>query len=142
MSKRQNIAMPIEDWLIFKRLKNHFRKYVRSVSVVSKHLLWHAVVHPNMSGSWMLRMQLENDWLTYRYPLIPMVEPEQIIPNIDKQKICLSKCLSKDVSGLSPRELIFICALVNCLKPKTIFEFGTSLGRTTYNLSINSQKIP
>ena len=38
-----------------KRVSNHFRKYIYSVGVVTKHILWNAMVHPKMVGSWMLR---------------------------------------------------------------------------------------
>jgi len=125
-------------YLLSKRVGNHFRKYIYSVGVVSKHFLWHAVVHPKIAGFWMLRILGENDWLTYHDSLIPKMEPIEIIPDVDEQKFYLSNCLSEDISSISPRELLFISAMLVYLKPKTVFEFGTSLGRTTYHIALNT----
>jgi len=113
-------------------------KYSRAFLVVLKHFLWYSFVRPKLAGQWMLLMQVEDDWLTYQNSRIPFAKPEELVPDIDEQRIMLSHCFSADTSSLFPRELLFLAALIRHLEPHTLFEFGTSLGRTTLNLALNS----
>jgi Methyltransferase domain len=69
--------------------------------------------------------------------LIPTLAVTQLFPNLFQTAVCLSE-IGSSPSGTSVFETYILASLVQCLKPRTLFEFGTSEGRTTLQLALNS----
>lgn len=69
--------------------------------------------------------------------LVPTVGPEQLFPGLFRQEVSLVN-LGARPSGTTFLETYILVSLVKLLCARTIFEFGTSEGRTTLQFSLNA----
>jgi predicted O-methyltransferase YrrM len=72
----------------------------------------------------------------HRSPLIPIQNIENLFPNFWNENILLGK-MEWTFGSLANESLIFLCFLVKNLRARSVFEFGTFTGRTTYNIALN-----
>ena len=64
--------------------------------------------------------------------MLTAIEPAQFIP--DSVAVTLENVEPRD-GNMPPEDLALICRMVAHLRPRTLFEFGTFLGATTYNMA-------
>lgn len=69
--------------------------------------------------------------------LIPTVDPEQLFPDLFHQEVKLLDLGSRP-SGTTFLETYIMVSLIKLLGARTLFEFGTSEGRTTLQFSLNA----
>jgi predicted O-methyltransferase YrrM len=69
--------------------------------------------------------------------LVPTVDPEELFPGLFHQEVSLLDLGSRP-SGTTFLETYIMVSLIKFLCPLTIFEFGTSEGRTTLQFSLNA----
>src|SRR6266852_6166437 len=69
--------------------------------------------------------------------LIPTVDPGQLFPSLFHQEVSLLDLGSRP-SGTTFLETYIMVSLIKFLGARTIFEFGTSEGRTTLQFSLNA----
>jgi hypothetical protein len=69
--------------------------------------------------------------------LIPTLAVTELFPGLFQTAVYLSE-IGSSPSGTSVFETYVLASLVQRLRPRTLFEFGTSEGRTTLQLALNS----
>lgn len=62
----------------------------------------------------------------------------EIFPGIEKQSIEIG-AIDPDTSHLNHVDMLYVCAIARHIQARTLFEFGTYLGRTTYHLAMGSE---
>ncbi len=78
-----------------------------------------------------------NDELDYDCPLIPSRQLTEIFPGIEAETIRTGHVFPWEGSSISAYETLAIGAIIQHLKPKRVFEIGTSVGVTACNLALN-----
>lgn len=85
------------------------------------------------------------DFLAYVYLYDPEPQSQYILnkslfdlfPKAVDEPVVLKKAYVEH-GNMTHEELYSICLLVRCVRPKTIFEFGTFNGNTTFHLALNT----
>jgi predicted O-methyltransferase YrrM len=78
-----------------------------------------------------------NDRLLYKNIVIPSRELWEMCPGIEDVEITLGKLYPPEGSSISAYEMLVLGSIVKHERAKRIFEIGTSLGLTSYNLARN-----
>jgi predicted O-methyltransferase YrrM len=77
------------------------------------------------------------DELGYRSSLIPAKEAWELFPGIEEVETRLGRIFPDEGSSVSYREMVVLCSIIRHEKARTVFEIGTSLGVTTFNIALN-----
>lgn len=68
---------------------------------------------------------------------LPTLDPVAVWPGIDEVDI-VNRPLAARFGNVKPHELALLCAAVRWLRPRSLFEFGTFDGRTTWHFARNA----
>jgi predicted O-methyltransferase YrrM len=77
------------------------------------------------------------DELDYACPDIPSLPISDLFPDVVNEDVQVGQTFPWEGSSISALEMINLAAIIKTLKPKRVFEIGTSMGVTAYNLALN-----
>jgi len=113
------------------------RRYLGALCASVKHLSVYPFLDSKRANRFCFGVQALEDDLGYNCPLIPSKQVEEIFPSIEEQVIKTGQVFPWEGSSISAFEMLTIGAIIGHLKPKKVFEIGTSVGVTAYNLGLN-----
>ena len=113
------------------------RRYLGGCAAAAKFLMVYPFLAPDKTNRFAFGLQSLRDELNYRCPLIPAVDVTELFPGIVDADIGVGKIFPWEGSSILPLEVLVLGAIVRLLKPARVFEIGTSLGVTAYNLALN-----
>lgn len=77
------------------------------------------------------------DEIDYHFEDIPQRELTELFPEAAYEDVHIGQVFPWEGSSISAFEMLSLGALIRGLKPKRVFEIGTSMGVTAYNLAMN-----
>lgn len=122
------------DW---DRVRLGIRRYWNSWAAVSEYLLLMPCINLELANQFARMTRALKDDLGYRSNSIPAKDVCELFPGIETVEIELGRILPDEGSSITLREMLVLCSLVRYERARTIFEIGTSLGVTAFNLGLN-----
>ena len=121
----------------WKRIAPGSRRYLKSCWTCFKHLLVFPVLRPGKANRFAQGTLALQDELDYSEPLIPLADVWDLFPGIGSTEVAVGRLLPDEGSSVSFREMVVLCSIVRLERARTVFEIGTSLGVTAFNLALN-----
>jgi predicted O-methyltransferase YrrM len=91
----------------------------------------------NMTNRFALGTLALQDELGYRSSVISAKEVWELFPGIEDAEVRLGRLFPDEGSSVSYREMVVLCSIIRHEKARIVFEIGTSLGVTTFNIALN-----
>ena len=112
-------------------------RYLGSVGACIRFLLLYPWFRPGKTNRFSFGVQGLQDELAYRNSAIPAQHLWAIFPGIDKVEVTIGQVFPDEGSSISLREMAVLCAIVRQERAVRVFEIGTSMGVTAYNIARN-----
>jgi predicted O-methyltransferase YrrM len=93
--------------------------------------------YPGKTNSFARGTLALQDELNYNDRRIPLIDAWTLFPGIETTDVSIGRLLPDEGSSISFREMIVLCSIVRVEHAHTIFEIGTSMGVTAFNLALN-----
>jgi predicted O-methyltransferase YrrM len=77
------------------------------------------------------------DELGYRSSVIHAREVWELFPGIEDAEVRLGRLFPDEGSSVSYREMVVLCSIIRHERARIVFEIGTSLGVTAFNIGLN-----
>jgi hypothetical protein len=122
------------DW---ERVALGARRYFGSWSAVVEYLVFKPWLHPGLTNRFARGALSLKDDIGYRSSIIPAKDVWELFPGIEEVEIRMGRTLPDEGSSISFREMVILCSIVCSEKARAVFEIGTSLGVTTFNIALN-----
>ena len=94
-------------------------------------------LHPGKTNAFARGTLALQDELNYSDARIPQIDAWTLIPGIDATEVSIGRLLPDEGSTVSFREIIVLCSIIRLEQARTVFEIGTSMGVTAFNLALN-----
>ena len=119
------------------RISLGLRRYLGAVGACIRFLLLYPWFRPGETNRFSFGVQGLQDELAYRNAAIPARHLWEIFPGINQVEVTIGEVFPDEGSSISLREMAVLCALVRHERAVRVFEIGTSLGVTAYNIARN-----
>lgn len=113
------------------------RRYFRSCWASFRHLVIFPWLYPGKANNFAKGTLALQDELNYSERLIPAIDVWDLFPGIEATQVSIGRLLPDEGSSVSFRELVVLCSIARLERARTVFEIGTSLGVTAFNLALN-----
>lgn len=119
------------------RLYLGVQRYYNSVLITAKYLLISPFLNRKKLNRFCFGLLSIDDEISYNCRSIPLVDATELFEGLENEIVEIGQVLPWEGSSISAFEVISLAAIIRHLKPNRIFEIGTSLGVTSYNLALN-----
>jgi len=119
------------------RLHLGVKRYINAALAAGKYLLISPFFRRKKANRFCFGVLSLNDELSYHCSSIPQIDAHELFNGLEHEVIEIGQVLPWEGSSISAYEVINLAAIIRHLKPRRIFEIGTSLGVTSYNLALN-----
>ncbi len=119
------------------RLALGARRYLQSCWASFQHLAIFPWMEPKKTNAFARGTLALRDELNYSDTLIPSVDVWKLFPGIDTTEVSMGRLLPDEGSSVTFREMVVLCSILRLERAHTVFEIGTSLGVTSFNLALN-----
>jgi len=113
------------------------KRYFGSWSAVVEYLVLKPWLRPGLTNRFARGALSLKDDIGYRSSVIPAKDVWELFPGIENVEIRMGRTLPDEGSSVSFREMVILCSIVRCENARAVFEIGTSLGVTTFNMALN-----
>jgi len=113
------------------------RRYCGSWSAVLEYLVLNPCLRPELANLFARGALSLKDDLGYRSSIIPAKEVWELFPGIEEVEVRVGRTLPDEGSSLSFREIVILCSIARSENARVVFEIGTSLGVTAFNIALN-----
>ena len=113
------------------------RRYAGALWACFKFLILYPCIRPEKTNRFAFGALGLQDDLDYRHPSVPVREEHDVFPGIGEVDVTIGRMLPDEGSSVSFREMVLLCAIVRIEKARRVFEIGTSMGVTAYNIASN-----
>jgi predicted O-methyltransferase YrrM len=123
--------------LAWERVALGVRRYLGSWSAVVEYLVLNPLLRPEFTNRFARGTLSLKDELGYKSSIIPAKEVWELFPGIEEVEIRMGRTLPDEGSSISFREMVILCSIARSENARVVFEIGTSLGVTTFNIALN-----
>lgn len=113
------------------------RRYFKSCWACFRHLLIFPFRYPGKANNFARGTLALQDGLNYSESLVPAVDVWNLFPGIDATNVSIGRLFPDEGSSVSFREMVVLCSILRLERARRVFEIGTSLGVTAFNLALN-----